>query len=130
FIGKAARAFPEARFIFIIRDPRDVLTSHQRGTKKWMAGKNSTVEGCMAKIQSYYDGWADAEGLPNVMLIRYEDLHQNFYETMREIFRFTGLESDQEILDEIYNKNNFGAQTSRANVEDGDSAKRKGVVGE
>jgi hypothetical protein len=130
FIGRAARAFPESHFIFIIRDPRDVLVSHQRGNKAWMKGRNSTVEGCMDKIQTYFEGWRDAEGLPNVHLVRYEDLHQNFFATMREIFDFIGAEADDAVLDDIYARNHFAAQTKRANKEDPDSAKRKGVIGE
>ena len=130
FIGRAARAFPQARFIFIIRDPRDVLVSHQRGNKAWMKGKNSTVKGCMEKIESYFEGWREAEGLPNVLLVRYEDLHQDFYRIMEQIFTFIGLEADTQVLADIYDKNNFIAQTSRSNKEDPDSAKRKGVIGE
>lgn len=130
FLGRSARTFPESRFIFIIRDPRDVLVSHQRGNKAWMKGRNSTVEGCMDKIHGYFEGWQDAEGLPNVHLVRYEDLHQNFYDTMSRIFDFIGLEADEEVLERIYAENNFQAQTKRANKEDPDSAKRKGVIGE
>jgi len=130
FVGRAAKAFPESRFIFIIRDPRDVLVSHQRGNKAWMKGKNSTVEGCMEKIQGYFEGWHEAEGLSNALLVRYEDLHQNFYATMQRIFAFIGLEADDALIAEVYARNNFTAQTSRSNKEDPDSAKRKGVIGE
>lgn len=130
YLGTAARAFPESRFIFIIRDPRDVLVSHQRGTMAWMGGANSTVKGCMSKTQHYYSGWQDAEGLPNVMLVRYEDLHQDFFETSKRIFEFIGVSARDETLTEVYAKNNFTARTKRANVEDRSDARRKGVVGE
>lgn len=129
-IGWAARAFPESRFVFIIRDPRDVLVSHQRGTKAWMKGANSTVEGCMSKIQRYYEGWLEAEGLPNVMLVRYEDLHQNFFTTMRRVLDFIGADTHEEVLEEILAENSFAARTKRANVEDRSAAKRRGVIGE
>jgi hypothetical protein len=130
FLAKAARAFPESRFIFIIRDPRDVLVSHQRGTADWMKGANSTVEGCMQKIQRYFKGWQEAENLPNVKLIRYEDLHQNFFETMEGIFDFVGAQTSPAILSSIYEDTNFAAQTNRSNVEVASAAKRKGVIGE
>jgi len=129
-IGFAARAFPESKFIFIIRDPRDVLVSHQRGTQKWMGGANSTVDGCMKKIETYFKGWLEAKDLPNVCLVRYEDLHQNFFEAMRRIFAFIGVETTNETLRQIFEKNNFQAQTKRSNVEDRAAAKRKGVIGE
>jgi hypothetical protein len=130
FIGRSARAFPESKFIFIIRDPRDVLVSHQRGTKKWMGGANKEVKGCMTKIQKYYEGWMDAQGLPNVLLVRYEDLHQNFTKTMGNVFAFIGAESDEKILSKVFAENTFQAQTKRSNKEDRDSAKRKGVIGD
>jgi hypothetical protein len=129
-VGWAARAFPESQFIFIIRDPRDVLVSHQRGTAKWMRGANSTVGGCMAKVQKYYQGWVEANELPNVRLVRYEDLHQNFFATMESIFSFLGVEAPAELLRDIFDQCNFQAQTNRSNVEDVSAAKRKGVIGE
>lgn len=129
-VGRAARAFPESRFIFIIRDPRDVLVSHQRGTQAWMGGANSTVEGCMAKTQKYYEGWLDARDLPNVMLVRYEDVHQDFFSTMRRIFEFIGVDGGPDVLEEIFEANSFQARTNRSNVEDRSSARRKGVIGE
>jgi hypothetical protein len=70
FIGRSARLFPESKFIFIIRDLRDVYTSHKRGKMKWMGGVNSTVAGCMYKIEKYYNGWLQARDLPNVKLVR------------------------------------------------------------
>lgn len=130
FLGFGARAFPESKFIFIIRDPRDVLVSHQRGTQKWMGGANSTVDGCMKKLEGYFKGWESAKDMPNVLLVRYEDLHQNFYETMEKVFAHIGVSSDREILRDIFKKNNFQTQTNRSNVEDRASAKRKGVIGE
>lgn len=129
-IGEAARNFPESRFIFIIRDPRDVLVSHKRGHQKWMAGDNKTVDGCMEKIGRYYNGWLDARDLPNVKLVRYEDLHQNFSETMGGILEFCALDASHETISDIYADNTFQAKTSRSHKEDRDSAKRKGVIGD
>ncbi len=129
-IGFAARSFPESKFVFIIRDPRDVLVSHQRGAQEWMGGANSTVEGCMKKIEAYYRGWQEAKDLKNVLLVRYEDLHQNFFVTMKRVLDFIEISSSPEILASIYQLNNFKAQTKRSNTEDRNSAKRKGVIGE
>lgn len=130
FVGRAARDFPESRFIFIIRDPRDVLVSHQRGTQAWMGGRNSTVDGCMSKIERYIQGWLEAQGLPNVTLVRYEDLHQDFFRTMSRLCEFLGVDPGREVLKKIFAKNDFAAQTQRSNVEDRSSPRRKGVVGE
>jgi len=130
FIAKASKFFENTKFLFIIRDPRDVLTSHQRGTKSWMKGKNSTVEGCMEKVEKYFNGFELAKNQKNLKLIRYEDLHQNFLETMNDILEFLNLNTSTKIIKNIYKEVNFKAQTSRANKENQNSAKRKGVVGD
>jgi len=130
FIGRSARLFPESQFIFIIRDPRDVLVSHIRGTKKWMSGANSTVQGCMSKSEIYYSGWENAKDLPNVHLVRYEDVHQDFNRTLSCVFDFLDVRYSAELLAEIYKKNNFTAKTGRSNQEDRNAAQRKGVIGD
>jgi hypothetical protein len=130
FVGRAARLFPESKFIFIIRDPRDVYVSHKRGKSEWMRGLNSTVAGCMRKTAIYYQGWLKAQGLPNVKLIRYEDLHQNFSATMKEVLEFIGADSGKEIISQIFQQTNFRFQTGRENTEARSSAKRKGVIGD
>lgn len=128
-VHEAVGLLPESKFVFIIRDPRDVFISHKRGTKKWMGGANKTVEGCMKKIASYYEGYSRAQGAPNLMLVRYEDLHQDFHVTMKRIFEFAGVEATPEILDECYKENNFWNVATR-NIERRDEAERKGVVGD
>lgn len=84
----------------------------------------------MAKIRKYYEGWKDAAGLPNVMLVRYEDLHQSFPETLARIFAFIGAECDRELLLRIAAENDFSKQTNRPHREDRASARRKGVIGD
>ncbi|MGH9341375.1 MAG: sulfotransferase family protein, partial [Acidobacteriota bacterium] len=98
YLGKAARLIPEAKFIFVIRDPRDVLISHQRGNQEWMRGSNSTVEGCMKKCRKYFSGYSEAAELPSVLLIKYEDLHQAFIETLSHVFDFIGVSSDADLI--------------------------------
>ncbi len=129
FVGKAARTLPESKFVFIIRDPRDVFISHKRGNQKWMGGRNSTVSGCMGKIQRYYEGYLDAADLPNVLMVAYEQLHQDFHATMARVFRFIGVDTDKAMLDQVFEKNRFWTVASR-HREDRASSRRKGVVGD
>lgn len=129
-IREACLGFPESKFIFIIRDPRDVFVSHRRGNQTWMRGKNSEIESCMSKIQRYYEGYSKAKDCDNIILVSYENLHQNFYREMTRILDFVGVESSQETLKLIFDKNNFSRVTGRRNVEDRNSAQRKGVIGD
>ncbi|MGH8468020.1 MAG: sulfotransferase family protein [Gammaproteobacteria bacterium] len=129
YLGKAARLIPEAKFIFVVRDPRDVLISHQRGNQEWMRGSNSTVEGCMKKCRKYFSGYSDAAELPSVLLVKYEDLHQAFIETLSHVFHFIGVYSDADLIAGILNKNNFLNATGRR-TEDRNAAQRKGVIGD
>lgn len=129
FIAPVCRMFPESKFIFIIRDPRDVFISHKRGNQKWMGGENSTVDGCMKKTRHYYEGYLQAADEPNVMLVQYERLHQDFHATIAEVFDFIGLSADEDLINDCYKQNNFWNVASR-NIEDRDSARRKGVVGD
>lgn len=129
YIGKACALFPESKFLFIIRDPRDVFVSHKRGTKAWMGGKNSTVKGCMEKIRKYWAGYEAAKQYPNIMLVRYEDLHQAFERTLQTVYDFLELPYDGDLISRAFETLNFQAQTGRRQ-EDRDSAKRKGVVGD
>jgi hypothetical protein len=128
-IAKACALFPEAKFLFIIRDPRDVLVSHQRGNKGWMRGTNSTIDGCMMKIRAYYEGFEQAKDCKNLLLVTYEQLHQDFHATMRLVYQFIGVTCDDEFLDGCFKKNNFVAAAGRRQ-EDRDDARRKGVVGD
>jgi len=128
FAGKACRMFPEAKFVFIIRDPRDVFVSHKRGTKDWMRGSNSEVDGCMQKIRTYYEGYLGAADCRNLLLVRYEDLHQRFEPTMASVFEFLELPFDETLLNECYQANNFLTVAGR-HVERRDSATRMGVIG-
>lgn len=129
--AKAALLIPEAKFIFVIRDPRDVLVSHQRGARKWMDGKNSTVLGCMSKLERYFRvGYLDGEVRPNEWLVKYEDLHQDFDRTLRRLYDFIGVESDACIVAEVYRRNDFESKTGRRHKERLEAPARKGVVGD
>lgn len=126
-IATAARTLPEARFLFIIRDPRDVFISHKRGTAEWMGGANSTVDGCLRKTEAYFKGYEEAAELPNVMLVRYEALHQDFVRTLGDVFEFIGVEADEQILQHCFEENDFWNVATR-HIERRDKPQRKGVI--
>lgn len=130
YLDSLCRLFPKSKFLFIVRDPRDVLVSHQRGTRGWMKGANSTVDGCMEKLRLYYESFLEASQYQNLMLVQYEKLHQDFYTTSERIFSFLGLRTSPDIVRAVYKKSEFAAQTGRRYTEDPSSPRRKGVIGE
>jgi len=130
-IDRACRMLPESRFIFIIRDPRDVVVSHQRGARKWMrSGRNRTCAGILAKLAEYYAGYVRCRDASNVLLVRYEDLHQSFAATYQGILEFLELSRAPGMVREVMRKNSFIQQTGRKHIEDRGAARRKGVIGD
>tara|TARA_B100001057_G_C22692281_1_gene888268 strand:+ start:135 stop:893 length:759 start_codon:yes stop_codon:yes gene_type:complete len=80
------------KFIHIVRDGRDVVTSKHPSLKDeyWVS----------------FERWVNdvSNGLeysnnPNILIVKYEDLVNNFNETIKSIFDFLGLE----LVDEVYN---------------------------
>ncbi len=130
-LKKMATLLPNSKFIFIIRDPRDTYNSHLRGNQEWMTkGKNSTIDGCMDAKQKYFESYLKAANLPNIHLIKYEDLHQNFPEIFKEICKFTDLFCNEKILRNCLINSSFQALTGRDHKENPNVGPRKGVVGD
>ena len=124
--------FKDAKFLVILRDPKDVFTSHKETIRPWLVGKNKDVKFVINKLEKYYEGllkYSQKKINKNVYVLRYEDLHQNFSQTLKKIFEFCGIKiSDDEI--QLINKENlmnFKLNEQYATSEDG---KRKGVIGE
>lgn len=128
-IGDAVQALPNSRFVFIVRDPRDAFISHKRSTREWTDGRNSEVDGCLGKLEKYWNGRIAAGNAPNLLVITYEALHQDFEATMERVFRHCNLSSTPELIRACWENNNFWAAGSR-NKENRGAAARKGVVGD
>ena len=130
-IDQLARQFTESKFVFIIRDPRDVYVSHKRGKQAWMSrGRNGSFKGVIAKMKEYFDHYERVAESPNIHLVRYEDLHQDFAKSMRSIFEFVGVETTRVELRAIRDKCDFIRQTGRKHIEDRGATQRKGVIGD
>ena len=122
--------FKETKFIVILRDPKDVFVSHKEGLKTWMMGKNKDVKFVINKLEKYYEGLQKIKQkkiTKNILVLRYEDLHQNFTQTLKKTFDFCNIKtSDDEILS-IFKQNHINFKLNEQYPKKG---KRKGVIGE
>ena len=89
--------FPEARFIFQVRDPRDYLLSCIARRKRWLGNKFGSVRNAMNVWREDQLGGLAAYGLlgpERVHLQRYEDLVADFDGTVSRLCDFLGLDFD------------------------------------
>lgn len=90
--------FPDAKFIFQVRDPRDYLLSAVARRKRWMGNKFGSVRNALNVWRDDQLGGLAAYGLlgrERVFLQRYEDLVGRFEETMLDLCAFLDLDFDQ-----------------------------------
>lgn len=85
-IGKFVDAFPEAKVIHIVRDPRDVLLSLARRGKPLLEAAETWIASTAAL--------AAHRGNPRVLEVRYEDLCRESDATLARICSFLGVAFD------------------------------------
>ncbi len=84
--------YPDARFIHLIRDPRDVLTSrHPSRPGEYWVTPQRWVEDVSAGL--------DMKDDPRVLSIRYEDIVSNYEDSARKMLEFVG----EDYVDEMEN---------------------------
>ena len=90
--------FPEAKFIFQVRDPRDFLLSCVARRKRWLGNKFGSIRNAMNVWREDQLGGLMAYGLlgpQRVFLQRYEDLVGDFEPTVTRLCEFLGLDFDE-----------------------------------
>ena len=90
--------FPDAKFIFQVRDPRDFLLSCVARRKRWLGNKFGSIRNAMNVWRDDQLGGLTAYGLlgpQRVFLQRYEDLVGNFESTVTRLCEFLGLDFDE-----------------------------------
>jgi len=121
---------PRARYLYIGRDGRDVVWSlynhHANANQAWYEALNDTpgrvgppIEPPPADIREYWHAWFEGDGfpfwsywenvrswwavrgLPNVMLLHFNDLKRDMPGEMRRIADFLGIEIDPDRWDSI-----------------------------
>lgn len=128
------------KVVLLVRDPRDALVSlYFQMTRRWKVTDASLHEflrqprGSIDTLVRYYNIWADQRGVPEeLLLIRYEDVHEDTEGTLRRLLDFCGLEGiGDDIVRESVEANRIGAQRKReAQNTEGTSRLRPGVQGD
>jgi hypothetical protein len=94
--------FPDAKFVFQVRDPRDYFLSCKLRKKRWLGNKFGSVRNALSVWREDQLGGLLAYGLlgpERVFLQRYEDLVSRSEQTLARLCRFLGLEFDPRMLE-------------------------------
>ncbi len=131
--------FPNARFVFICRDGRDIAVSGWYHLKRQYGAEKAEPLPAYAKRiasiwrQDYERAMAFSAGNPGACVhLRYEDLHQNPAPELVRVFDFLGLDSSIDIVEDCLAACNFGALAGgrERGQESLESHFRKGIVGD
>lgn len=105
--------FPQARFIHVLRDGRDVCVSVRAATRSWMPDwKRTFGSSIAASAKSWHDAVrrASNEGKrlgDRFLEVRYEELRTDPMPNYRKMFDFCGIPYDDSILQAVYAKTDF-----------------------
>lgn len=129
---------PHAKKIAIVRDGRDAcLSAHHY--RLLMKEKNAayTPQDASLDFQVLLQGWKsraqmliDLRDNPNLKIIRYEDLLDDFENTLSGLFDFLGIQADKKLLTEIKLRNSFRVVTGRRSGKAAKDILRSGIYGE
>jgi hypothetical protein len=86
------QVFGDAREIVMIRDPRDVISSHMMRLRERYTV--AYIESMISIILNYYN-YLDLRATdPNVLVVRYEDLISGTIQEVRKVLQFIGAAAD------------------------------------
>jgi sulfotransferase family protein len=125
-----AEIFPDASFIHVIRDGRDMVVSRQAAARSWPGLPSRSVN--VGETASYWAaGVRDAretaaEAGLRYTEIRYEQMRLAPQEGLRELFEFCSIPADEELIAGICESTSLERQQRG----EGDAFRRRGAVGE
>ena len=109
--------FEGKRVILLIRDPRDIVVSmyffKARRSKCIKYNLSSFLRfekrGSIDSIISWYNAWANSRHLPaHLLLVRYEDMHENPQKELRRVLNFIRLhEINKDIIHQVVEYTHF-----------------------
>ena len=138
YVKLLQRYFPDSKIILLVRDLPDVIVSYS----KWKNGFNLLGHNPLAWFffLRHMGNWCklharwinDMADNPNSMVLHYNDLKDNFRDTLNGVFDFLMLPADKLIVDDIEAKffSITGQYYQQENKKRGYAFYRKGIVGE
>jgi hypothetical protein len=121
YFGLFAELFPQARFIYVIRDPRDAAISTWYHHKRIDDGYEQKTGNLQYHARNYAREWVKDynrvffhPSVNNVAwhLVRYEDLFNDFEETVQKLFEFLDIKiKKSDRIAKIQESTNFSSLT-------------------
>lgn len=108
--GRYLKVFPDAKFLCMVRDPRDVYASQKQWPTWGYTSPSDASEGFL-KVTSSFRAWCD-ENHGRGMFVRYETLVDQPTETMSKVLEFLGLPWSTRVLQHT----EFGHALTASNV--------------
>jgi Sulfotransferase family len=103
YIVPTAEMFPEAKFVHVLRDPRDVLASKLKAD--WSRGRTLFSYLLVSRIQLMIARQAEIAMPHRVHLLRYEYLIRNPKDQCKSLCRFLGIDFEDAMLDHSRSSN-------------------------
>ena len=109
FVDEISEVLPGSRFIHLIRDPRDVVTSLMAAADSWGSGwAPAKVRGAARVWQRHVVAATDAKsrlGDDRVIQVRYEDLFDDAPAQLHRVADFLRLDWDDDDIDAVVDAN-------------------------
>jgi len=126
----------DARFVYVLRDGRDVLVSSRAAGRSWASEwrrRRLPVElpplrAARAWAEAHRDAVQLQARLPggSFMTVRYEDLRHDPFPWFRKLYDFCGIPYDEELLQQVFEQTDFDRNYSGGE----DQFRRGGRVGD
>jgi hypothetical protein len=114
-IDAVAAMFPEARFIHVLRDGRDVAMSLDVASKSWAPEVQRTslsVRGMHWAVGVEHARESGRALGDRYIEVRYEDLRADFERSARQLFEFAGVPFDDPLIEQIRSETQLDGYSS------------------
>lgn len=140
FLGKLAEIFPDATYIHIVRDCRDVAISWYHHVTRLNSGNPAGLDFEEVSVNTCSEWSAYVEGVNKIaenknlkfIEVYYEDLLKDVRSVSRQVFEFLDASAEAGIVEKCASDTSFEKMAGgrKRGTEDPDSFYRKGVAGD